>query len=383
MPGDDVVAAAMGPAPLLARSLFDGVIALAALLAVLSCAIGLRRAWRLRSERKSADLVSGVRPVLLEVVADDVPSPKGLALLGTVDQRTWRALEPSVVSLLAQVRGDSRKALADLLVQRGAEARACRRSRRPGSAGRAAAADLLGAIGTPTSVAVLTVMLADRDLEVRASVARALGRIADPSTTLPLLAGLAAHRRLPPAIVVHALLRIGSPAVHYLLGALDHKKVGIRVVAAQTLGLIGDVQAVDRLAEAVGRDPSDDVRVSAAAALGRIGSGAAVSTLLAASDAGRPVALRAASVIALGEIGDNRTVPHVRGLLYDRDWPVAHAAAASLSALGAGGYLALLEAATDPAASGAAHALEALAVLDLRRARSEERGVAHRTTLAG
>ncbi|MGH2926719.1 MAG: HEAT repeat domain-containing protein [Solirubrobacteraceae bacterium] len=379
---DDVLAGVMGPTPLFARFLLTGLVAVAALLVVLASAIALRRALRLRSERRSAYLAAAVRPILLEMAAEDVPSPRGLALLSGVDQRTWRALEPSVVFLLAQLRGDSRRALADLLIARGAEIRACRHSRSRASVRRAAAADVLGAIGTPMSVEELIRMLDDRDLEVRAAAARALGRIADPSAALPLLAGLTARRRLPSAIVVHGLLRIGTPALHYLLGALDHRQVAIRVVAAKSLGLLGDVRAVERLTEAASRDVSEDVRVSAATALGHIGSSGAVGTLLDASMASQPSALRTAAVLALGEVGDIRTVPQLRGHLDDLDWRVAHAAAAALSALGGGGYRALVEAATDPAAPGCAHALEALALLDLRRARPEGGPIERQTALA-
>ena len=86
-----------------------------------------------------------------------------------------------------------------------------------------------------------------------------------------------------------------------LIKALDYQKDNsVRTAAAEALGKIGDVRAVDPIIAAL-RDPKWTVSANAAEALGRIGDPRAVGPLKAAlKDGSRDV--RQAAAVALAQI---------------------------------------------------------------------------------
>jgi hypothetical protein len=162
-----------------------------------------------------------------------------------------------------------------------------------------------------------------------------------------------------------ALLDLGTAALPALRTALDADGSAAQAVAAELLGLHGDL-AVSAVLEALVRDPDRPVSVrrAAAGALGRLGSPSATDVLVRAL-VSPPLAATAAE--ALGRIGDPLALTAlVAGMAVAE--PEARAACANaLAALGPDGREALAAAAAEPHATGsAAHAaraaLDALAV---------------------
>ena len=121
-----------------------------------------------------------------------------------------------------------------------------------------------------------------------------------------------------------------AKALPKLLGALADDDPRIRSAAAEALGEVGDVSAVEPLGKMLASDADSDVRESAAEALGEIGSPAAVPALRAALKDGDED-VREAVVDALGEIGGPDAERVLRQALSDPDEDVRDAAAAALA----------------------------------------------------
>jgi HEAT repeat protein len=81
------------------------------------------------------------------------------------------------------------------------------------------------------------------------------------------------------AAAVAALQGMGKEAVIYLIQALNDPQPAVRIAAAEALGQIGDVDAVDPLIRTT-RDEREDVRIAAASALARIGNKKSIQPLI-------------------------------------------------------------------------------------------------------
>ena len=121
-----------------------------------------------------------------------------------------------------------------------------------------------------------------------------------------------------------------AKALPKLLGALADKDARIRAAAAEALGEVGDLSAIEPLGKALAGDADSDVRQAAAEALGELGSPNAVPALRAAlKDADSDV--RESVADALGEIGGPDAERVLRQALSDPDEDVRDAAAAALA----------------------------------------------------
>jgi HEAT repeat protein len=150
-------------------------------------------------------------------------------------------------------------------------------------------------------------------------------------------------------------------AVYISSLAASHWKT--RWQAAQALGELGDVRAVEPLLKALD-DSNQWVRIVAAEALGQVRDRGATETLIyALSD--NSIWVRRASVVALGQIGDPRaTSPLMERLLRppDSEWPeeLHDVIARALGTIGEPAIKVLIDALDDPdvwVSSAAARAL--------------------------
>jgi HEAT repeat protein len=217
---------------------------------------------------------------------------------------------------------------------------------------RGRAASLLGSSGSRSFTAQLTVLLGDRDPEVRCAAARALGKSGDPSAVTGLLVALHAEPPLPAGVVGMAVLDLGTPALPALRQALADGGPAARAVAAELLGLHGDLAASGALEVLVrDRECPVPVRRAAAGALGRIGSPSATDALVRVL--GTPP-LSATAAEALGRIGDPFALPALVAGLAASGPETRAACANALAALGEEGRQALTSAAAGTHAAGLA-----------------------------
>jgi hypothetical protein len=243
------------------------VLLISATLFVASVVTG-RRARAVTAEQRAVALSRHVQPYLHAVQTHDATAQDHLV---RADHRTWVLIEPTLLTTLPHLPYDARLALIALLRERGAVARALRRSRLGGE-GRVRAAETLGTLAPETCARELVRLLASPDPEVRRAAISGLGHSGDPAAANALVAGLGRRRGLEPALVLHNLVRLGDVALPGVLWGLDDRKPGVRAVCADALGLIGAQHATGALTLVLDEDPDPDVRVRAARALTRLGS---------------------------------------------------------------------------------------------------------------
>jgi hypothetical protein len=333
-------------------------IAISALLGLLSLATALRKSLRAAQERRQARIEAAVRPRLLAFLAQDDPDP---AQLAPASRAAGRSLGALAAGLLRKLRGEDRRILTSLLQASGEIDRARRDTRRPGPVRRARAAELLGDAGVDDALPDLIRLLHDRDPDVRASAARALGKLGRPEAVPELLAAIEQNRSVPAGVVSMALLHLGPGCAEQLRHGLDpNSSRQVRALAAELLGRLGAIGATDRLVEVLAGDPAPEVRAAAARALGRAGVPRAGAPLERSLIADADTQVRRAAAWALGELGGGHAVDALAAALGSGDHGLARRAARALMSCGPDGRSRLVQTA-DGAAAGAGEAREILA----------------------
>jgi HEAT repeat protein len=250
---------------------------------------------------------------------------------------------------------------------------------------RLAASKALGKIGDPHAINYLIEALKDGSLKVRDSVAEAIGNMGSASVK-PLISSLGDWDKDVQAIR-KSLTLIGSSAIQPLISALSSRKQKVSAAAAKVLENLGwqppndktgaeyyiakkqwiktveiGGPAVEPLIRALS-DPDVWIRVGAAESLGNIGDGQAVAPLInlfhdkywnvrdAAVDAlvkigdiaskplieiikHRNIEIIEYAARALGAIGDEQAIEPLNDALFDELKKVRRAAAAALEKIG-------------------------------------------------
>jgi len=247
-----------------------------------------------------------------------------------------------------------------MLDERGAIARARRRTHLPGAVSRARAAELLGAAGDTAALGDLRRLLHDRSSDVRAAAARALGKLGDAEAVPALLAALDGSRPVPTGVVTMSLLHVGPGAVTALRGGLAaDRPAPVRQVSAELLGRLGATDAVDQLMDLIQTDPDAGVRACAAGALGRIGLPRAAGPLIYSLSSDRSRLVGEAAIAALGLLGGQVGIDALGAALVSGDHGFARRAADALTHCGPRGF-AVLERAVLAGGEGALEASEAV-----------------------
>jgi hypothetical protein len=191
--------------------------------------------------------------------------------------------------------------------------------------------DVLASLGKPV-VPQLIDELKNHDPLVRRQAAQALGEIKDLRAVEPLIDLL---KDKDPLIRRHAVKALGkiedAQGVTPLIGILNDKseQPHVRMTAAEALGRIGKRRAVEPLVAAL-KDSHWTVRSRAAKALGTIRDSRAVGPLVLALQDEDP-SVRGHVVDALGEIKDPRAEEPLRSALKDTDKDVRKRAEQALA----------------------------------------------------
>jgi len=317
-----------------------------AALALLVAVIKLTRAVAASSRQAR---VAPYRVPVLSVAAGGDEDDAASATLREVPDRDWGAVRDVVVAMLGKVRGDSARTLVRLLDARGEfeRARSALRSRR--AIRRARAAYLLGLAGQQRDAGLLLPLLGDRSAEVRLVAARSLGALGDPAAAPAMFGALGLVRGqpgIPIAVAAEALLNFGTGAVQAVIEAMGSADVTLRAAATMVAAEGALSATAPRLRQLLADEPDLDVRISAALALGRVGGADDVARLAALTGAAQPTALRRAAALALGELGHPDAVPILSRLLSDPDIRLAQHSGDALVRVGPPGVRALTEAAS-------------------------------------
>jgi HEAT repeat protein len=225
---------------------------------------------------------------------------------------------------------------------------------------RDAAADVLGRLKDPGALEPLTAVMKSQDPTARLMAARALEQLADArsvdswieamaypdlieiaSSSLKRIAELRERidtvldrlRDIEDTVALEEarigvsmdLIALGRPAVPDLLDALNDELWVVREAAAQALGIIGDLRAVDLLLAKAKGDRDRGVRESCIKALGEFGDARSIDVLI---EAVHDRTTRLAAAEAMSKIKDIQVlVPHVpliQTMKSDRDGLVSY-----------------------------------------------------------
>jgi HEAT repeat protein len=191
------------------------------------------------------------------------------------------------------------------------------------------AAEALEQLADPRSVDAWIGAMAYPDLQETA--ARSLKRIADLRERISEILGRL--REIDDTVALEEarigvamdLIALGPPAVPELLEALHDELWVVREAAAQALGIIGDLRAVEPLLARAKKDQDRGVRESCIKALGEFGDSRSIEVLVEAVE---DRTTRLAASEALSKIKDIRVlVPHVKliqTMKSDRDGLVSY-----------------------------------------------------------
>jgi len=248
-------------------------------------------------------------------------------MAGVLDAETASAL----VALLPRTQeADSRLLVTHLIgAVPTAVAPLCEMMRHPDADAQVAAATMLDHLLDPRSVdAFIDAMGQPAVRDIAAGTLKKLGaireRIDDSFNALRIVEGASEREEARMSTVIN-LLGIGRPSVEILLEYLEDEDWLVREAAADLLGKIGDVRAVDPLMKRLAMDQDTGVKELAIKALGLIGD-ARPTQLYLESIPIRP--LRVYAMEALAKIKDVEVLrPHKElfdRLRTDRDGLVAY-----------------------------------------------------------
>jgi HEAT repeat protein len=277
------------------------------------------------------DPQAGVSLVGLLEDADEAVRKAGAAALeqmaGVLDTETASAL----VALLPRTQDAHRRGLVTHLIGAipTAVAPLCKMMKHPDPDAQVAAATMLDHLLDPRSVdAFIDAMGEPAVREIAVGTLKKLGaireRIDDMFNALRDVEGASEREEARMSTVIN-LLGIGRPSVEILIEYLEDEDWLVREAAADLLGKIGDVRAVEPLMKRLARDQDTGVKELAIKALGLIGDARPTQLYLEAIPI-RP--LRVYAMEALAKIKDVEVLrPHKElfdRLRTDRDGLVAY-----------------------------------------------------------
>ena len=337
----------------------------------LSCAasvvvIAVAKVHRGRAGVRSSALLLPYRHALIAMASGEDEDGQAKASLYAVPAPTWDHLRPSVVAFLTKVRGTPADDLGELLRSRGEIESAKRMLTSRSAVRRARAAYLIGLVRDSDSVALVLPLLGDPHADVRLVAARSLGAIGEPSAASGVLDALRTNHGqmgLPAWVAAEALLAMGAQIAPALQIGLASEDPAVRNVCAIVAAHAAFSSTAPQLRILLASDSEGDVRANAAVALGRIGGADDFAVLVRHTDASEATVLRRTCATALGDLGQREGVDTLAVLLGDGDRRLAQLAADALVRIGSEGVARLDEVAA--ATPQGANALAARAALDI------------------
>jgi hypothetical protein len=199
---------------------------------------------------------------------------------------------------------------------------------------RQAAAFLLGLVGDPRSVELLSATIRDdEDAWCRVCATEALGMIGGLQVVQPLIWMLGEEDDWFKEVAFNALVQLADVAVLPLISALQNKETRpIRSLAARALGQIGDLRAVKPLIAAL-TDEVWEVRLNAAHALGKTGDATVLESLIAALKDEKE-SVRREAALALGRVKNVWVLERLVAALHAEDELLRQGAADALGWMG-------------------------------------------------
>lgn len=206
---------------------------------------------------------------------------------------------------------------------------------------RAEAARCLGQLRSPRAKSFLLESLKDPVLEVRLLAAWSLGRIGDPDVIVPSMEALVSTSRLAGLRLSSTVFELGEKAIPVLTKTLDHNDSAVRILSLHLLGEMQARKSIAGIIKKTVREEDKEVRVAAYKALGTIAAPAGMQCLI--DGLKDPLwEVRAQSARGLGCIELSKSVGPLVEAMNDSEWWVRRNAGEALTKLGKEGKDALL-----------------------------------------
>ncbi len=194
------------------------------------------------------------------------------------------------------------------------------------------AAKALGEIGNEKAAEALINLLNDSENIVVRYVSDAISKIGNEKAAEALIKAFNDSNGIP-FFSSNALTIIShKKGIEFLVDALKHHKLDIRMIAAEALGKIGNAKTIDALIESL-NTPDVNVRRSAVKALGKTGNNKAVDYLIKSLNDSEGMIYWNA-VEALGEIGDEKAVAPMIHIFNNSEFVVQHSIIDALGKIG-------------------------------------------------
>ncbi|HVA27808.1 MAG TPA: HEAT repeat domain-containing protein [Candidatus Baltobacteraceae bacterium] len=345
-------------------------VALGAIVAVIALEIGaiaFAKITRERIERYERDFGRQLVERLIDVVDGDQPFYAAGGRSVSVGAERFeiapprgiqgRATREVMLSLINTISGVGQRRLTEILEQSGYVRAAMRKADARNATTRARACSILGAMMSKQAIPLLTDrFLNDEDAGVRLTAAEALARIGDPPSADVLMRALHNRTRWHHLRIANVLSQMGVAAVLPLQRALLSDDEPAVSLALDILSDIGLLDGSDEL-NVVLKHPNPEIRARAVELLGIVGDVDAIDRVVAAADDETSfVRVRAARALARLGIPDDATIADryyatLDCLLDDENWWVRQHAGAALAAAGERGIAILRASASDAAAS--------------------------------
>lgn len=153
-------------------------------------------------------------------------------------------------------------------------------TRHPDPYTRLAACMALGKFGHPSGLEAVTSFLSEKDPFFRQEAAEALGAIGSARAFQPLYHALQDSDRGVRTAAAKAFIRMVSiEVIDAVIDMLNHPNAWMRLVAAESLGKLGDHQAIEPLHQLLSQDGDLEVRLKSAESLGRLGDEGGIRAL--------------------------------------------------------------------------------------------------------
>jgi HEAT repeat protein len=175
------------------------------------------------------------------------------------------------------------------------------------------AAYALSRICPLTALSSLIRATQDSDVETCRRVALTLGKIGHPEAITPLINLLSRDNTELQYAAQKALIKIGKPTVPALIALYENPDAHIRALAVQSLGRIGDTQAIDIFVRALS-DSDKWIRWMTASIVRSIPDKRFIEPLTARLD---DEFMRWNAAHALGYVGDDKTIEVLKAIAND------------------------------------------------------------------
>jgi HEAT repeat protein len=323
-------------------------VVLAAGCLVVTLLLVLARLLKDRAELRRQHVRSSVWRVVLALGSgegQELDDAYATLLDATPDQR--KAVESDAFALLPKLRGDARQRLSEVLLAWGGLDRAKHSTTSRSVVRRCRGYYRLGVLAEPGRRDQILRGLNDRDFIARRTAMLALGSFPDPAVVAKMVDATVGEPRLRGDFLA-SIDRIGPVAApvlreHLALARESRDEDGARrgQLVAEALGLVGAIESVDALEEALAVAP-DEFRIACINALGSFGSPGSIIVLGDTLDHPNPD-VRRAGAQGLGLIGAGHAVELLANALEDDNVEVARAAANALHRCGRPGRWVLRE----------------------------------------